>query len=272
MNYRHIYHAGNFADLVKHAVLTELLAAMTGKAPLTVIDTHAGAGLYDLAGDQARRTGEGAAVAALMADPAAPPVFDALKAAIRRLNEAGARYYPGSPALIAQALGPRDRLVACETRLDDFHSLREVLRQPGAQALREDGWDAAQARTPRAPAPALIHIDPPYEAADDSDRAAETVRHVLARNAQAVIAIWAPIKDLAGFDSFLTGVEEAKGGASALVAEVRLRPPDDPLRLNGCAVVTVNAPPGLAAGANAAAAWIVATLGDPGGLGAAHWL
>jgi len=273
VNYRHVYHAGNFADLLKHAVLTELLAAMTGgKAPLTIIDTHAGAGLYDLAGDQARRTGEGAAVAALMADPTAPPVFDALKAAIRRLNETGARYYPGSPAIIAQTLGPRDRLIACETRLDDFHSLREVLRQPGAQALREDGWDAAQGRTPRAPTPALIHIDPPYEAADDGERAAETVRRVLARNAQAVIAIWAPIKDLAAFDSFLSGVEEAGGRAPVLLAEVRLRPPDDPLRLNGCAVVTVNAPPALEGRANAAAAWIAATLGDPGGLGAARLL
>jgi len=273
MNYRHIFHAGNFADLLKHAVLTELLAAMTrGKAPLTIIDTHAGAGIYDLAGDLARRTGEGAAVAALMADEAAPPVFDALKAAIRRINEAGARYYPGSPEIIAQALRPRDRLIACETRLDDFHGLREVPRQPGAMAVREDGWDAARARPPPAPAPVLIHIDPPYEAADDGDRAAATVRRVLARNAGAVIAIWAPIKDLTAFDSLLSEVEEAKGRAPALVAEVRLRPPDDPLRLNGCAVVTVNAPPELAAAAGAAAKWIAATLGDPGGLGAARWL
>jgi len=87
-----------------------------------------------------------------------------------------------------------------------------------------------------------------------------------------VIAIWAPIKDLAAFDSFLSGVEEAGGRAPVLLAEVRLRPPDEPFRLNGCAVVTVNGPPALEGRANAAAAWIAATLGDPGGLGAARLL
>ena len=272
MNYRHVFHAGNFADLLKHAVLTTLLADLTrAGAPLTIIDTHAGAGLYDLAGEAAQRTGEATAIVRLMADDDAPPVFDRLRAAVRQANEGPpVRYYPGSPQIIAQALRPRDRLIACETRRDDYQTLRETLRAPGAEASREDGWEAARRRTPRAPARTLIHIDPPYEMADDGARAARAVKDVLARNREAVIAVWAPIKDLTAFDALVSGVEEA--AAPVLLVETRLRRPDDPLRLNGCAMLVVNPPFGLETPAGDAAAWIAATLGEAGGLGRAQIL
>jgi len=272
VNYRHVFHAGNFADLLKHAVLTTLMADLTrAGGPLTVVDTHAGAGLYDLSGEAARRTGEGTAIVRLMDDDDAPPVFDRLKAAVREANGGPpVRFYPGSPALIAQALRPRDRLIACETRRDDYETLREALRAPGAEASREDGWEAARRRTPRPPARVLVHIDPPYEAADDGARAGRAVKDVLARNPAAVVAVWAPIKDLAGFDLLLSGVEEA--AAPVLLAETRLRRPDDPLRLNGCAMIVVNPPFGLEAAAGDAAAWIAATLGEAGGLGRAQIL
>jgi 23S rRNA (adenine2030-N6)-methyltransferase len=273
LNYRHVYHAGNFADLLKHAVLTALLERMThgGAAPLTVIDTHAGAGVYDLGSDAALKTGEAAAgIGLLMADEAAPAAFDALKAAVRRVNEGRDRYYPGSPELIAQALRGRDRLIACETRRDDFEMLSQTLRAQGALAVREDGWETARRRTPKGPAPVLVLIDPPYEASDDPDRAADTARAVLARNAGAVIAVWAPIKDLAGFDALVGALEESAGDRAPLLIETRLRPPDDPLRMNGCAMIVINAPAGLEAPATAAASWIAATLGEAGGFGAAR--
>ncbi|HEY2483364.1 MAG TPA: 23S rRNA (adenine(2030)-N(6))-methyltransferase RlmJ [Caulobacteraceae bacterium] len=271
MNYRHLYHAGNFADLLKHVVLTELMARLTAAAgPLSVIDTHAGAGVYDLSSDAARRTGEGAAgIGVLMADEGAPAAFDALKAAVRELNDGALRYYPGSPVLIAQALHGRDRLIACETRREDFEMLRQALRAPGASAVREDGWDVAARRPPTAPARALVLIDPPYEAGDDSDRVAKATKAVLARNADAVVAIWAPLKDLAGFDALLGAIEDAASPHPLLIAETRLRAPDDPLRLNGCAMAVVNPPAGLEAPAGAAAAWIGTRLGEPGGLGRA---
>src|SRR5258706_15884416 len=107
MNYRHAFHAGNFADLLKHGVLSELLARLTAEAsPLTVIDTHAGAGIYDLAGDLARRTGEAQrGIAVLMADAGAPAAFASLKAAGARANGPGApRLYPGSPGVAPRAL------------------------------------------------------------------------------------------------------------------------------------------------------------------------
>lgn len=272
MNYRHVYHAGNFADLLKHAVLTALLETMTrGAAPLTVIDTHAGAGVYDVGSGAALKTGEAAAgIRRLMTDDDAPAAFDALKAAVRRMNQGPVRYYPGSPELIAQALRGRDRLIACETRRDDFEMLSQTLRTPGASAVREDGWDVAARRTPKGPAPALALIDPPYEASDDPDRAAGAVRAVLARNSGAVIAVWAPIKDLAGFDALVGALEESAGERGLLLIETRLRPPNDPLLMNGCAMIVINPPAGLEAPAAAAATWIAGALGEAGGLGRAR--
>jgi 23S rRNA (adenine2030-N6)-methyltransferase len=143
------------------------------------------------------------------------------------------------------------------------------LRAPGAQAVREDGWEAAARRTPKAPAQVLALIDPPYEAGDDPARVAATARAVLARNSAAVIAVWAPLKDLAGFDALLGALEDAGTPRPMLVAEARLRAPDDPLRLNGCAMAVVNAPAGLEGPAAAAAGWIAAVLGEAGGLGRA---
>jgi len=267
MNYRHIYHAGNFADLLKHAVLTELLGGLVrAPAPLTVIDTHAGAGLYDLQDPAAVRTGEGeAGVGRLMADASAPGAFDSLKAAVRRANGAGVRYYPGSPLLIAEALRTRDRYIACELRPDDNAALKRALpRELGAQVLLEDGWAAAAARAPRAPAPLLVLIDPPFERADDHAAAVSATRAILGRNPAAVVAVWTPIKDLASFDAFLSDMEEATHGRRLLVAEARLRSLSDPMTLNGCAMLVVNPLPSLEARASEAARWIVRALGASG--------
>jgi 23S rRNA (adenine2030-N6)-methyltransferase len=123
VNYRHAFHAGNFADLVKHAALLRLLRMATARPePLFVLDTHAGAGLYDL---RAARTNEAAqGVGRLMVEPS-PPIFEPLRRAVAALNPSGgATRYPGSPRLIADALRPADRLVACELRPDDHSLLR----------------------------------------------------------------------------------------------------------------------------------------------------
>ncbi len=263
MNYRHIFHAGNFADLVKHAGLTALLARLTGGAPLSVIDTHAGAGLYDLGAPEAVRSGE-AAVDRLMADPAAPAVFGALKDVVQKLNPSGAlRQYPGSPFLIAEALRPADRLIACELRPDDFATLKQVLARPGAEALMADGYDAAPARLP-ARGPALVLIDPPFERADEHQRVLACLGAVLRRNPAACVMIWTPLKDLESLDAFLRGLE-ALGQPNVLVAETRLRRLDDPMRLNGCALVVVNDPPGTDEDLRAACGWVVGALGEAGG-------
>ena len=268
MNYRHAFHAGNFADIAKHAILLDLLVGLEGGAgPLTVIDTHGGAGVYDLSGPEASRTQEAqGGIARLMAAADPPGEFSALKAAVRRLNPGReTRLYPGSPLLIAERLRHGDRLIACEARSDDHGALRLALRAwPLAEAVKTDGWTLAARRAPRSPAPLLVLIDPPYEASDDAAQAAELTRRVLAVNRRAVIAIWAPIKDLTSFDAMAGALEDAAFGCPTLIAETRLRPLADPMRLNGCAMVIVNPPVGLETRAQRIVEWIGLTLGEGG--------
>lgn len=268
MNYRHAFHAGNFADLVKHATLTALLIHLKqDKAPFQVLDTHAGAGAYDLQGDMARKSGEAEAVIKLMADPAAPPVFDALKGAVRALNpKGGVQFYPGSPWLAATSLRRGDSYAGCELRPDDHKTLTQGLTQWGggkATALLADGFaEAAKSgtRTPRR----LILIDPPFEAGSDYQNIVQTVDAALRRDRATIIAIWTPLKDLDTFDRFVGGLERLRL-PKTLVAETRLRSLHDPSRLNGCAMVVVGCPPGLDDSLAAAGRWTVAAMGESSG-------
>lgn len=266
MNYRHAFHAGNFADLQKHAILLALLEALKAQSPaLSVIDTHAGAGGYDLGGEMARRSGEAeAGIFRLMQAKDAPAVFAPLVAQVRAMNGgADGPLYPGSPLLIAASLRREDRYAACELRPDDFELLRRSLAPyPFAQALREDGFETAAARAGRG-GRALVLIDPPFERPDDYANIVAATRAVLARDPTAVLAIWAPLKDLETFDAFIRAMETVTD--RMLVAEVRLRPLLDPMKMNGSAMVMVGAPAGVEAAARAAGEWIVSRLGQPGG-------
>ncbi|MDB5433898.1 MAG: hypothetical protein JWR47_155 [Phenylobacterium sp.] len=266
MNYRHAFHAGNFADLVKHAALLQLLARLTAATgPLSVIDTHAGRGLYDLAGPEAKKSGEAdAGIVRLMSAPGAPAEFAPLTAAVRALNAGGpARRYPGSPWLIAQALRPGDSYLACELRPDEHAALRDLMKaRRGVRTLCADGYDAAVAQVP-ASGPALVLIDPPFERADDYVRIIETLVGVRRRNRTATALVWLPLKDLETFDGFLRDLEDEMR-APVLVAETRMRPLTDPLKMNGCALVLLGAPADMAGTLEAVCGWTAATLGEAG--------
>lgn len=274
MNYRHAFHAGNFADLAKHATLLILLELLqTDARALTVIDTHAGAGLYDLAGPEAQKTGEAAGgIARLMAAPDAPAAFGALKAAVAELNPSGGvRIYPGSPRLIADRLRAQDRVIACEARADDHGALRDALKdRPRVEVAKVDGWAHGLAKVPRFPAKVLVLIDPPYEAGDDKTQVGRLVTAILKINPAAVIVVWAPLKDLASFDAQVWSLEDAAAGTPILIAEARLRPLTDPLRLNGAALIILNAPAALERPAREIAIW-VAGLSHEGGEGRVRW-
>jgi 23S rRNA (adenine2030-N6)-methyltransferase len=265
LNYRHVHHAGNFADLVKHAVLLHLLAAATARAqPLFLLDTHAGAGVYALADS---RTGEAAAGVARLMDRRAPAVFDPLKRAVTRLNGGGpVRSYPGSPRLIADALRPADEYVACELRPDDHAQLQRTLAGAPAEALRADGYLAVRNLLPVGHANALVLIDPPYERGDEYAQAVAAVGAALARSPVAQVCLWAPLKDLETFDRLVRELE-ALDPPDLLLVECRLRPLIDPLKLNGCALALVNAPAELEPGFADIADWTAEVLGDPGGEG-----
>ncbi len=266
MNYRHSFHAGNFADLVKHAILLELLDRMQRKPALTVIDTHAGRGLYDLTGDAARSREAEAGIARLMSAGDMPAPLARLAQAVAARNPDGAvRWYPGSPLLVAERLRPDDAYRGFELRPEEAEALTATLAPwPAAMATEADGYEAAPARLPGG-GPALVLIDPPFERPDDYQRAVQAARALRARQPDAAIAIWLPIKDAETLDAFARGLEAAR--LPGLMAECRLRPLTNPMKMNGCAVALIGAPLGAEAAAREVCAWTAASLGDPGGQG-----
>ncbi len=248
MNYRHGFHAGNFADVLKHVALLELLRLLTVKdKKLFVLDTHAGAGGYDLAGDLARRTLEAeAGVLRLMALPKAGvpgPVaryLAAVTAYDRKFGPAGAglRRYPGSPRLVRTALRPGDRFIACELHPADALTLKREFAGDRAIDVRQaDGYHALKALLPPVERRALVLIDPPFEAADEFDRLQRALRQALRRFATGCYAIWYPIKDEAAVSAFVASL----AGLEALTLELRLEhaPPG---KLAACGLAVINPP------------------------------
>ncbi|HEY0053011.1 MAG TPA: 23S rRNA (adenine(2030)-N(6))-methyltransferase RlmJ [Caulobacteraceae bacterium] len=270
MNYRHAFHAGNFADLVKHAAVLWLMDRLTrDPRPLLVVDTHAGAGEYDLTSeDQVRSKEAEAGIGRLMGQGAPVSLQPLARSVSRRNSGSGPRIYPGSPALILQGLRAQDRYLGCELNPDVVPALRALVGRDAAAAtaLMVDGYDQAGVEAGRAePGQRLfVLIDPPFERADDYARAAEAMRAVLGRRSDAVVAVWLPLKDLETLDGFVRRLEDG-GRVRALIAEARLRPLLDPMRMNGCALVVAGAPEGAEAALERICADVVEALGEPGG-------
>jgi 23S rRNA (adenine2030-N6)-methyltransferase len=237
MNYRHAYHAGNFADVMKHALLVWLLRAMARKpAPFAVLDTHAGAGAYDLAGEEAQRTGEAAGGIMRLLD--APP--DALQDYVGVVQRLG--LYPGSPVLIRALLRPADRLVCCELHPEEYGKLRRrTARDKQIFAHQRDGYEALTALLPPAEKRGLVLIDPPYEDEQEFARIVAGLRGGVARFPAGVFAAWYPIKHRAPVRAFHAALRES-GLRDIVAAEFLLRDPLDPARLNGCGLVVMHPP------------------------------
>lgn len=237
MNYRHAFHAGNFADCVKHALLVWLLGALAAKpAPFFVLDTHAGAGAYDLGAGPAERTGEWRrGIGRLLADT--PPPLAPYVDLVRRLG-----LYPGSPALIRALLRPGDRLACCELHPEEHAALRQrFARDPAVGVHRRDAWEAVGALLPPAERRGLVLIDPPFEAPDEFARLAAGLHAGHARFRSGVFAAWYPVKHRAPVRGFHAAMRES-GIRDLIVAEFLLREPLDPGRLNGCGLLVVNPP------------------------------
>jgi 23S rRNA (adenine2030-N6)-methyltransferase len=272
MNYRHAFHAGNHADCLKHALLISLLAALKRKpAPFAVLDTHAGCGIYDLAATEAARTGEAARGALRVADSTAPaltPFLEALKQADFP------SFYPGSPALIRAALRPQDRLMAVELHPEDHAELKAHFKHDAQVAVhKRDAWEALRALTPFPEKRGLVLIDPPFEQEGDYGRITEAMALLRHRFRAAVIAAWYPIKHRAPVRGFHHALMEA-GIAPPLAAELWLREPTDPQRLNGSGLVIANPPQGFAEEAAEILPALLRGLGadEPGSGCAVTWL
>ena len=245
MNYRHAFHAGNFADVVKHALLVALLRGLLAKdKPIRVLDTHAGIGDYDLSAPEPQRTGEWRDGIGRIAESDNPVLADYLA----QVRAAGfpARY-PGSPALIRGLLRPSDRLVLCELQPDDHATLRARFRGNAQVAVhRRDAYEALTALTPFPERRGLVLIDPPFEQEGEFDRLAAAIAALRRRFRAAVVAAWYPVKHRAPVRAFHTALREA-AVPDCLACELALREPTDPMRLNGCGLLVANAPFGFEA-------------------------
>lgn len=204
MNYRHAFHAGNFADVFKHAIIARILVHLGAKAaPYRVIDTHAGAGLYDLTGAEAQRTGEWHAGIGRLAAASLPAAAHALLApylgAIAAVNDGGSpRRYPGSPLLALALMRPQDRLIACELEPGAAGALAHHLRgERRAKAIAMDGWTALNAYIPPRERRGLVIVDPPFEEEDEFSRIAKAVETVHRKWASGIYLFWYPVKDSA---------------------------------------------------------------------------
>jgi len=281
MNYRHAFHAGNHADVLKHVVLLALVDALLRKdTPFFVLDTHAGRGRYLLRGGQAGRTAEAATGILQLAGAKKPP------AAIARYLRAVATdnpvdallSYPGSPLLVAQAMRPQDRLAACELQPEEAAALRDLFAHDARVAVHaRDGYDAVRALLPpRADgvriARGLVLVDPPYEAQDEEyPRVAKAVREALERWPQAICAIWYPIKQRRSLQPFFRKLEAIPARA-LLLAELLVRPDDSPLRLNGSGMAILNPPWKLDEAIAPALPFLQRKLGETGASTRLEWL
>ncbi|MEI7805417.1 MAG: 23S rRNA (adenine(2030)-N(6))-methyltransferase RlmJ [Hyphomicrobiales bacterium] len=248
MNYRHAFHAGNFADVFKHAVLCRIIAYLREKpAAYRVIDTHAGAGLYDLAGSEASRGGEWrqgiALLLAAQPDPAAAALLAPFLDVVAALNAAGQiKIYPGSPALARAWLRPQDRLIACEIEPKAAQALTANLRgDVRIKTLRIDGWTALEAYVPPVERRGVVLVDPPFEADDDFTRLANGLAAAHRKWATGIYALWYPIKSRAEPDALAKNLQRS-GITRILRAELTVAPPDDVTRLIGSGLILVNPP------------------------------
>lgn len=249
MNYRHGFHAGNFADVFKHVILMQLLQALKTKpAAFCYVDTHAGRGRYDLGADQAERTREHAdGVQRLIDAPGlAQPLRDYvdLVTGFDPVPSGTLVHYPGSPLIARTLMRENDRAIVCELQEEEAAALKSALRGDARFAVhRRDGYGALKALLPPAQKRGLVLIDPPFEAqAGEYAHIQDALSNALVRWPNAIHAIWYPIKlreTIAPFHRWLYSSEHIR---DVLVAELLLTPDNTPLRLNGCGIALINPP------------------------------
>lgn len=208
MNYRHAYHAGNFADVMKHALFARLLVHLRKKpAPFRIIDTHAGIGLYDLAGEKASKTLEWRDGIGRLAEPLADEaeaLLEPYRAALAAAQErGGASAYPGSPFIAAQGMRREDRAIFIEKHPRDVVRLREAMgRDKRCKVIELDGWTALNAMIPPPERRGIVLIDPPFERPDEFAHLGAALASAVAKWPTGIYAVWYPVKDVRDVDAF----------------------------------------------------------------------
>ncbi|MFZ2319639.1 MAG: 23S rRNA (adenine(2030)-N(6))-methyltransferase RlmJ [Pseudomonas sp.] len=276
MNYRHAFHAGNHADVLKHLVLSRLLALLAKKdAPYAYLDSHAGIGLYDLRGDQASRTGEWLeGIQRVWQADDVPALFDDYLGVIRALNPDGQlRYYPGSPEVARELSREQDRLQLNEKHPEDGQLLKANMKYDRRVAVHlGEGWHVPRALLPTAQKRAVLLIDPPFEQPDELQRCAQAMKESIARMRQAVVAIWYPIKDQRQLKRFYQDLQ-GTGAPKLLRVELLVHAADNAdVGLNGSGLVIANPPWGLEDELRSVLPWLGQNLGQTQGGWKLDWL
>jgi 23S rRNA (adenine2030-N6)-methyltransferase len=253
MNYRHAFHAGGFADVIKHIVLVRILTHLHDKpAPFRIIDSHAGAGLYDLTAEEARRGGEWlTGIARIMQARFSETTASLLKPyldIVRAFNpQRDLQTYPGSPLIARALLRPQDRLVACEVESGARKRLIDALRRDTqARVVDLDGWVALPAFVPPKERRGLVLIDPSFEQKDEFERLAEGFAQAFAKWPTGSYLLWYPVKSRRATDSLAKHVAAAVAAASApgtcLRLELSVAPQQAGSQLTSAGLLIVNPP------------------------------
>jgi 23S rRNA (adenine2030-N6)-methyltransferase len=248
MNYRHAYHAGNFADVAKHVIVTRIVEYLKQKdKAFRVIDTHAGIGLYNLDEGEAARTGEWQDGIAKVIDAKMPAAIAELLApwlnAVRSVNsDKGLRKYPGSPKLVRMLMRKNDRLSVIELHPEDAKILaRQFEGDYQVRVIELDGWLALGAHLPPKEKRGLVLVDPPFEEGSEFARLVNGLRAAHARWPNGIYALWYPLKDRKSVATFLKDLKET-GIPKVLNAELYIRGPSPQPRLDGSGMIIVNPP------------------------------
>lgn len=269
MNYRHAFHAGNFADVLKHAVLARVLDYMKRKeAPFRVVDTHAGIGRYDLASAEAGKTGEWQDGIARLLGPGARPLSAGARELLAPYLDAvsaenggrGLSRYPGSPCLALRLMRPQDTLVANELHPDDAKALKHAIgRDPRARVLMLDAAVALRAQLPPRERRGVVLVDPPFEQPGEFERITQSLAEGLDRFASGTFLAWYPIKDRRIVEKWQRTLKALKSD-KIIAIDIFVRPPVDAEVLNGCGLIVVNGPFTLMAELEALLPELVAAL------------
>lgn len=286
LNYRHQFHAGNFADVVKHVVLGVLFAGMRRKEkPFLFLDTHAGRGKYDLQdADWGRslprkpESPQGIGRLLLAAAQSPPPVQAYLSAVTdfdRRCgNLSGSlRFYPGSPWLARSWTRPQDRLVLCELNQVEHEVLaREFRSEPRVAVFQQDGYASIRAFLPPPEKRALVLIDPPFEASTEWESLLQAMEEILRRMPATTIAVWYPITERAKLDLFRQEVRHLDAPPT-WAADVCIAGEKSGLKMRGCGMLVVNPPWKLDGEITPVLAWLASVLAQaPGAQGGLSWI
>lgn len=247
MNYRHIYHAGNFADVLKHAILARILTYLKQKdKPFRVIDTHAGIGLYDLSSTEAQRTGEALNGIGKMEESFSKEMetfLEPYRYVIQSVQKRfGSTFYPGSPTIIRELIRAQDRGIFVELHPEDYEILSQRFQTSiNTKVMHLDGWTALNSLLPPKEKRGLVLIDPPFERTDELAHMIRSVLNAVKKWETGIFALWYPAKHGPALDQAWKTLKDSCQ-RPLLRMELCIQPVNDQKRLNGAGLFLINPP------------------------------